>query len=125
MPDLTQPDLDFNRPYGVRALTRPQQTNRLLSYLREFGNITPIEALRDLGIMRLGAGIWELKRRDPSLQIQSDLVEIPNRWNQVSRVARYTLCASGGLAAPVRPASEQAPAPPGQGQNLPPGALSI
>lgn len=107
MPDTLQPELDFNRP--ARALARPQQTDRLLAYLQEFGSITPLDALRDLGIMRLGARIWELKRRlPPGYRIDSDLVAIPNRWGQASHVARYTLVASGGLAAPVRPALGQA-----------------
>ena len=83
--------LDF-APRQAKALARPGQVNRVLSYLEEFGSITPLDALRDLSIMRLGARIWELKRNLPTgTTISSDLVPIPNRWGQVSHVARYSL----------------------------------
>lgn len=37
------------------------QTERIYEYLKEYGSITALEALRDLGIMRLGARIFELR----------------------------------------------------------------
>jgi len=38
------------------------QKERISKYLDDFGSITPLEAMRDLGIMRLGARIWEMIR---------------------------------------------------------------
>lgn len=38
------------------------QTDRILRHLREHGSITPLEALREFGCMRLGARIYDLKR---------------------------------------------------------------
>lgn len=38
------------------------QKERILKYLNDFGSITPLEAMRDLGVMRLSARIMELNR---------------------------------------------------------------
>jgi hypothetical protein len=38
------------------------QNDMVLDYLKRFGSITPIEALADLGIMRLGARCYDLKK---------------------------------------------------------------
>lgn len=35
------------------------QTEMILGHLKEHGSITPLEAIRDYGIMRLGARIWD------------------------------------------------------------------
>jgi len=63
------------------------QKQRILKYLRDFGSITPLEALRDLGIMRLGARIWELIR--DGWPIFADTECAPNRYGQTTRYARY------------------------------------
>ena len=36
------------------------QKDRILKYITEYGSVTPLEAFRDLGIMRLGARVFEL-----------------------------------------------------------------
>jgi len=38
------------------------QTERILQYMQDFGSITPLQALGDLGVMRLGARIWDLRQ---------------------------------------------------------------
>ena len=38
------------------------QADRIISYINEFGSITPLEAFRDLGITRLAARVFEMKR---------------------------------------------------------------
>jgi hypothetical protein len=43
-------------------MDRITQNRRVLGYLRVHKTITPIVALKRLGVMRLGARIWELKR---------------------------------------------------------------
>lgn len=67
----------------------PTQCDAIIEYIREFGAITPLDAMRDLGVMRLGARIWELKRSGYS--IHGDLVEVDNRWGGKAHVARYRL----------------------------------
>lgn len=63
------------------------QKERILKYLRDFGSITPLQALRDLGIMRLGARIWELIR--DGWPIETDTECSPNRYGQNTRYALY------------------------------------
>lgn len=65
------------------------QKIRVLKYMKEFGSITPLDALRDLGIMRLGARIFELK--DMNYKINTEMVTVLNRWGEPTRVARYRL----------------------------------
>lgn len=38
------------------------QTNRILKHLKRGWPITPLQALRKYGVLRLGARIWDLKR---------------------------------------------------------------
>lgn len=65
------------------------QTERIYEYLKEYGSITALEALRDLGIMRLGARIFEL--RAEGYPIRSDMVDVKNRFGELTKIARYTL----------------------------------
>lgn len=37
------------------------QCEMILEYMRRYGSITPLEALNELGCMRLGARIWDLR----------------------------------------------------------------
>lgn len=63
------------------------QKERIKKYLDDFGSITPLEALRDLGIMRLGARIWELKRDGEPIIRETESSH--NRYGQITRYARY------------------------------------
>ena len=45
---------------GERKM-KTTQNQRILNYLKEFGSITQLEALKDLGIMRLASRISELR----------------------------------------------------------------
>ena len=38
------------------------QCERILKYMNDFGTINPMQALCDLGVMRLGARIYDLKQ---------------------------------------------------------------
>lgn len=38
------------------------QKKMVLDYIEEFGSITPIDAFRDLGVTRLAAKVFELKK---------------------------------------------------------------
>ena len=39
------------------------QCNRVLQHLQAYGSITPLEAMQEYGIMRLGARIYDLKKK--------------------------------------------------------------
>lgn len=67
------------------------QTDRVLDYLKQFGSITALEALRDLGIMHLSSRITELRRM--GYPVQRDMIEVKNRFGEKTRVARYRVAA--------------------------------
>ncbi len=69
------------------------QCEKILRHLRDFGQITPIEALADYGVMRLGARIWDLKRQ--GYAISSELVEGTNRYGERTHFARYRMKGAG------------------------------
>ena len=63
------------------------QKERISKYLDDFGSITPLEAMRDLGIMRLGARIWEMIREGEPIIKETESSK--NRYGQTTRYARY------------------------------------
>ena len=62
---------------------------RLLDYLKEFGNVTSLTAIRDLGNTRLSATIYQL-RKDGHDIISKDLI-VRNRWGNNTTVSQYKL----------------------------------
>lgn len=64
------------------------QSERVLNYMREFGSITQIQALRDLGVMRLASRVSELKKK--GYAISSEPVIVKNRWGEKTSVKRYS-----------------------------------
>ena len=67
------------------------QTERVLDYLTQFGSITALEAMRDLGIMHLSSRITELRQR--GYPVERDMIEVKNRFGEKTRVARYKVAA--------------------------------
>lgn len=61
--------------------------DKLLDWFTRRESITPMEALSDLGIYRLGARIKEL--RDDGYSIRTELLPIETRDGGTARVARY------------------------------------
>lgn len=59
-----------------------KQAERVLKYMRDFGSITQLEAMQDLGCMRLGARIFDLKREGYAIK---------NRYGEDTSYARYRL----------------------------------
>ncbi|GAT33259.1 helix-turn-helix domain-containing protein [Terrimicrobium sacchariphilum] len=55
------------------SATTQSQADAILAYLRAKGRITPMEALRKFGSFRLGARIYDLKRR--GFMIHTKLIE--------------------------------------------------
>ena len=62
---------------------------RLLDYLKQYGKITSLEAIRDLGNTRLSATIFELRR--DGFDIPSKDKSVPNRWGTTTTVSEYEL----------------------------------
>ena len=63
------------------------QSEIVLRHLRDYGSITPMEALNDYGIMRLGARIWEMIREGEPIIRETETSQ--NRYGQTTRYARY------------------------------------
>lgn len=58
-------------------------------YLKKHGSITSYDAFAHLGVTRLAAVIFDLKKR--GLKIKSERVESINRYGNNSHYALYTL----------------------------------
>lgn len=70
-------------------MSKPTQTQRVLERLKA-GPLTQLEALTELGVMRLGARILEL--REQGHQIRTETVEVATRvTGETAHVARYVL----------------------------------
>ena len=65
------------------------QINRLLAYMDEHKTITQIQALNDLGIMRLASRMSDLKQM--GYPISKKMITVYNRYGEECRVAEYSL----------------------------------
>ena len=69
--------------------SRPTQTQRVLEYINNHGGITQIEALQDIGVLRLASRVSELRKNGH--KITCEWVNVLNRYGEKCRVKRYTL----------------------------------
>lgn len=69
------------------------QCKRLLAHLEEHRSINPLEAWTKLGIYRLGARVFDLRRE--GYAISSGRQKVANRFGEECRVATYKLEATG------------------------------
>ena len=76
----------FEAPAREQRLT---QSMKILKYMMDFGSITPIEALKDLGVMRLGARIYDLEKQ--GFEILHERESGKNRYGEKTSYARYRL----------------------------------
>lgn len=67
----------------------PTQNDRILDYISRFGSITQLEALQDLGIMRLASRISDLKSL--GYPIVSEMETVKNRFGEKCSVKRYRI----------------------------------
>ena len=65
------------------------QKEKILEYIREHGSITPLDAMREFGCMRLASRVTDLKHA--GYNIISKLEVSKNRNGEAVRYARYTL----------------------------------
>lgn len=66
---------------------KPTQNERILDYIQKFGSITQIEALRDLGVMRLASRISDLRKH--GYNIVSEIITVNNRFEEKCYIKRY------------------------------------
>ena len=64
------------------------QCEMIEEYLDTYGEITPLEAMRDLGIYRLASRICQMKKS--GLKIKSEMVSVATRNGGRTHIARYS-----------------------------------
>ena len=79
-----------NKNYESRKIAKMTQCERVLWYMKEFGGITSLEAMRDLGIMRLGSRIHDIKHK-LNVDVKRKLITVDNRFGEHSVIAYYYL----------------------------------
>lgn len=67
----------------------PSQNDRIIDYIKRFGSITQLEALQDLGVMRLASRISDL--RSLGYPIISETEVIKNRYGEKCHIKRYRI----------------------------------
>ena len=72
---------------------KPTQNQRIIDYINEFGSITQIQALSDLGVMRLASRISDLKKL--GYPVESEMITVKNRYGEECRVKSYRLRGEG------------------------------
>lgn len=66
------------------------QCEKILQYIEETGSITPLDAMREFGCMRLASRICDLKKA--GYNIKREMETGKNRNGEPVLYARYTLC---------------------------------
>ncbi len=68
---------------------RPTQADMIIRYMQDFGSITQMQALQDLGCLRLASRISELRKS--GYAINRRMIKVKNRYGESCTVAEYTL----------------------------------
>ena len=76
----------FDPPSKEQKLT---QCMKIVKYMNDFGSITPVQAMKDLGVMRLAARISELEAEGWQIEHERETGE--NRYGEKTTYARYRL----------------------------------
>ena len=69
--------------------SKPTQNERILAYIEQFGSITQLEALRDLGVMRLASRISDMRKQGYNIISKTEAVK--NRYGEDCHIKRYRL----------------------------------
>ena len=66
---------------------RKTHCDRVVEYMNQFGSITSRDAFVDLGITRLSAVVFDLKKKGYPIETQFESAK--NRWGDTTSYARY------------------------------------
>jgi hypothetical protein len=69
--------------------TKRTQCDAVLDYIKAYGSITALQAITDLGCMRLASRISDLRRR--GVKIKSRKVTVAKRMGGFTSIAEYSL----------------------------------
>ena len=78
-----------NGEKAVGKASKITQNDKVIMYLQQFGSINPLQALGDLGIMRLASRISDLKSM--GYGIEKRMVTGKNRYGESVSYAEYGL----------------------------------
>ena len=70
-------------------MKKPTQCEQIVDYMKQFGSINPLEALADIGCMRLASRISDLKKQ--GYPIISERVNYKNRLGEAKHFNEYRL----------------------------------
>lgn len=76
----------FDPPEKEQRLT---QCMKIVKYMNDFGSITPVQAMKDMGVMRLAARISDLEAEGWQIEHERETGE--NRYGEKTTYARYRL----------------------------------
>ena len=76
----------FDPPEREQRLT---QSMKIIKYMMDFGSITPIQAMQDLGVMRLAARISDIEAE--GWEIIHERETGKNRYGEKTSYAKYRL----------------------------------
>lgn len=76
----------FDPPSKEQKLT---QCMKIVKYMNDFGSITPVQAMQDLGVMRLAARISDLEAEGWNIEHERESGK--NRYGEKVSYARYRL----------------------------------
>lgn len=76
-------------------ISKPTQNQRILEYIDTFGSITQLEALQDLGVMRLASRVSDLRKKGHG--ITSEIVGVKNRYGETCYIKRYSFPQETGV----------------------------
>ena len=68
---------------------RPTQCTRIIKFIEDYGSITTLEAFTELGVVRLGARISELRKSGVAIIGKNETVK--NRYGEPCHIKRYYL----------------------------------
>lgn len=66
------------------------QCEKILQYIEETGSITPLDAMREFGCMRLASRMCDIKRMGYAVSVKMETGK--NRNGGPVRYARYSIC---------------------------------
>lgn len=72
-----------------------KQVERVIGYIDENGSITAMQAMNDLGVMRLAAVIFDAKR--DGYEIEREMVGVTNRYGEKCSIAKYRMVEHGAV----------------------------
>jgi hypothetical protein len=72
---------------------KTNQKQLILKYIEDFGSITPMEAIFDLGITKLATRISEMRK--DGIRFNIEPVKSKNRYGKTVRFAKYSFPKEG------------------------------